>query len=917
MAGESSSAGATSTRDLLTRAAVLSVFDVDWIYPHLADDEVDGVVEFLASSCERVIDVTGRPRWRLRDDERVRVLREVPLVSLRETLDGVATRSDDPVQAALVHYLSGSFAPVDQFDAAGLTGLLQLERWVGEDAGLPATSDVQARLDRLTLVEPLQRLVARGFFGRQDLLAELHLFTEREAQPMAQSDAFLIEGVGGSGKSTALARFILDLPAQDYVTVYISFDRGWLIDGGPRALFDEIVRQIGVQLADRRHSADALRRNTQQLAGSASGSEIASRGSQRSDPIAPKLLETLGTLVRDRERVVVVLDTLEELARRDESFTYETFGFLTMLSSSLKKVRVIGAGRSLPNATLFPGRRWPLTRLSDTDALTLLQTLTADTPTSNDLLREIVRLVSGNPLGLHLAANVLNRTGDNPARLIAVAEGNVQGQLYSRLLDHIRDPRVRAVAHPGLVVRRLTPEIIRDVLAGPCRIAPLDDSEATQVFLALHDEATLCEPSSDGDGALMHRPDVRALMLPAIQQDSPATTRAIHEAAVDYYKAVQESPAASVPGIVARREELYHRLMLTQEWSLLDDRWDPAVADDLAAVTDELPPRSQLYLTTKMQGLRLDASARAEADDDEWQYAVRPAATLKMERAKVSEALELVQERRGSDGRPLLPDLEIEALERLGRVEEALRLAREERERASQHGAIEQVRALTIQEARILERMRRWDEAWTLLDGLAKLDRDRRARTDALDDEVRIRELIVLTSMLRIARHEKRPDRPVDELTRETVDLANATPPRLLTANSSLLRDLAAEIGRSAPQILQLAVSAMPAPADVEVLGTDPGATDVIESSAGTSRQTLPMSVVQATQQEVESWSARFRTPRMLRRTICASRCTYGWVSPAIGPSARTTPRSLPRSITLWSRSTHAAGAGQRPRRSI
>lgn len=850
MAGES----ATSTRDLLMRAAVLSVFDVDWIYPHLADDEVDDVVEFLASSCERVIDVTGRPRWRLRDDERIRVLREFPRASLQEALDGVAARPDDLVQTGLEHYLSGSFPPVDQLDATELTGVLQLERWVGEDAGLPAASDVQARLDWLTLVEPLQRLVTRGFFGRKDLLAELRSFTEREAQPTGQSDAFLIEGMGGSGKSTALARFILDLPAQDHLKIYISFDRGWLIDGGPWTLFDEIVRQVGAQLADRRDRADALRRLAQ--AGPASEpSEIASRGSQRSDPVAPGLLENLGRLVHDRERVVVVLDTLEELARRDESFAHEIFGFLTTLSGSLTKVRVIAAGRSLPSAVLFPGRRWPLTGLDDSDALKLLQRLTVGTPTSDDLFQEIIRLAGGNPLSLHLAADVLKRTGDNPTRLIAVAEGNVQGQLYSRLLEHIRDPRVRAVAHPGLVVRRLTPEIIRDVLAEPCRIAPLDDSEATQIFMALRDEATLCEPSRDGDGALVHRPDVRALMLPSIQQDSPGTSRAIHEAAVRYYEAVSESPAASVPVVVSRREELYHRLMLAQERSILDDRWDAAVASDLAAVIDELPLRSQLYLTTRVQGLRLDTAALMEADDDEWQNAVRPSASRQMEGGRVSRALELIQERRGRDGRPLLPDLEIEALERLGRVQEALSLAEEERERASRRGAVEEVRALTSQEARILERMRRWDEAWTLLADLVELDRDRRARTSALDDEVRVRELIVLTSMLRIARHEMRPDRPIDELTRETVDLAEATPPRLLTANRSLLRDLAAEIGPSSPQILQLAVSTLPTAAEVDVLGVAPASTDVI----GPGEQAPPRPVGPATAQEVESWTVRYR----------------------------------------------------------
>src|SRR5262249_54021542 len=162
----------------------------------------------------------------------------------------------------------------------------------------------------------------------------------------------------------------------------------------------------------------------------------------------------------------------------------------------------------------------------------------------------------------------------------------------ARLLDHIKDPRVRAVAHPGLVVRRITPDVIRDVLAGPCGIAPMTQLDAAEVFDALRREATLCEPSPDGDGALVHRADVRALMLPGIQRDAPATTRHIHEAAVAYYAAEAYLAALPASDHVARREELYHRLMLGQGSADLDRRWDPRAGQELAVAVDELPLRS-------------------------------------------------------------------------------------------------------------------------------------------------------------------------------------------------------------------------------------------------------------------------------------------------------------------------------------
>ena len=875
---QSRPAATVAPDDLLIRAAVLSFFDIDWLYPHPSDDEADRVVDFLFSSCQRVVDPGGTPRWQLKDDERVRVLREVPRPSLLEALSSVPTRPHDPLQAALDVYLNGTLRPVDQLNAAELSATLQLERWVGQQPGLPDAAEVQARLDRVSLLEPLRRLLARGFVGRQDLLDELRSFIA--SKDTRQPGIFLIEGVGGGGKSTVLAQLVLHLLAPDDLAVYLSLDRGWLIDGGSWAAYDEIVRQVGAGDPRRRDDATRLRLTAQEQAQQASGSlEIASRASQRREPVGPALLMKLGELTAGR-RLVVAIDTLEELARRESSFAFEMFSFLGDLARTLPQARLVAAGRSVPTATsALPGRLWRLRGLGENDALTLLRKLTAKTPASEELLREIVRLLNGNPLSLHLAADVLNRTGEDPTQLIAVTEGNIQGQLYSRLLEHIRDPQVRAIAHPGLVVRRLTPDIIRQVLAEPCGIAPLGEDQAARIFRALGEEATLCEPSPDRDGALVQRQDVRTLMLPAIEQDSPGMTRAIHEAAVGYYEDVQAGPAGPA-NRVARREELYHRLMLGQDRDTLDQRWDPAVASDLEAaeVMDELPSRSQLYLNIKMPWLKLEPEVRAEADDDEWRQSVRPSAIRQMERGQVSAALDLVRERRGGDGRPLLPDLEIEALERLGRVQEALQLARQEQQRATLLGHVGQLRELVAQEARILERLRRWPEAWALLDGLASLDRSRRARTDALDDQVRVRELVTLTSMLRICRNESRavgplrsfvmkvlnviipvlpprlgevmtsvlhslwprraPARPVEELIAETVKLAEATPPRLLRANPSLLRDLAGEIGSRSPQVLQLAASALATPADADADGSSKHSLQEVRSApAGPSAQ--------------------------------------------------------------------------------
>ncbi|MGZ8394244.1 MAG: hypothetical protein ACXWWJ_05705, partial [Nitrospira sp.] len=59
------------------------------------------------------------------------------------------------------------------------------------------------------------------------------------------------------------------------------------------------------------------------------------------------------------------------------------------------------------------------------------------------------------------------------------------------------------VAFPGLVVRLITPAVIREVLAGPCRI-DLSEISAEAVYTELESEVALVVPDPNGSG-LRHR----------------------------------------------------------------------------------------------------------------------------------------------------------------------------------------------------------------------------------------------------------------------------------------------------------------------------------------------------------------------------------------------------------------------------
>nr|BFE71319.1 hypothetical protein GCM10020092_046200 [Actinoplanes digitatis] len=100
--------------------------------------------------------------------------------------------------------------------------------------------------------------------------------------------------------------------------------------------------------------------------------------------------------------------------------------FLKQLARAVPGLRVVAAGRARPRSGFTAGRVWTLPGLDDHDGVLLLRRLTG-TDGDQELMLRVVRATAGDPLSLHLAADVLRRTGSDPARLIAIGEGDVRG----------------------------------------------------------------------------------------------------------------------------------------------------------------------------------------------------------------------------------------------------------------------------------------------------------------------------------------------------------------------------------------------------------------------------------------------------------------------------------------------------------
>jgi hypothetical protein len=260
-------------------------------------------------------------------------------------------------------------------------------------------------------------------------------------------------------------------------------------------------------------------------------------------------------------RILVAIDTFEEAQHLGGEVEWLLLEFLRGLAAALPGLRTVVAGRALPEDVIrFHQASTLLIALDvlDRDAAHTLLRHNGVPDLSVSDADDVIAVVSSNPMCLKLAARLLRDEGVDRLHgarsefLAHLKAEKIQALLYGRILRHLHSDTARAVAFPGLVVRRITPGIIAEVLAGPCDL-DLRTTTAEQIFADLATEVALVH--REPDGGLRHRADVRRAMLEDLtDQVADDVVTAIDEGAVAYYAARDDA--------VSRAEEIYHRLRL-------------------------------------------------------------------------------------------------------------------------------------------------------------------------------------------------------------------------------------------------------------------------------------------------------------------------------------------------------------------
>jgi hypothetical protein len=731
-------------------AAVLAWFDPANLNPigkAPSAEERDSEIDRLLTSAIRVTDASGVGRWALRPDRRVRILREL---RERGQLDAALAANEcpdsDPMQRALNRGLGGQSALISGQSLGELKASHEVALWL-QAAGLPASpsaTEIQSRIEWRTLLQPFEHVAGTHFRGRENELRRLRAFVGvvppqslfESATQLATSVvdratrvflgrpprfAFVVYGPGGVGKSTLVARFILEhAEAHErdrFPFAYIDFDRPDVSPDEPLTLLAEGIRQLGIEYPEIRENCEHLRSTwLEQMAAITSEDSFRDVAMARIRARAIRdAASGLSRIARGDRPIVLVLDTFEEVQFVGDHAVNEVWKFLERLQAAIPPLRILIAGRSE-----IQGKRVDSLLLSGFDESSAIGYLEVKGVRDVDLARRIFRRFGGSPLTLKLAAELWSREGSLDEEFgVSIRDGlfrrladeNIQRQLYKRVLKHIHAPEIAKLAHPGLVLRRITPELILEVLAVPCDVEVRSLQEARALFESLKREVSLVKV--DADGSLRHRQDLRLLMLRPLQEDEPERARLIHLAAVEFY--------AKGATDTERAEEIYHRLWLDQPLGEVELRWRRGVRRQLRSAVQEFDPLRRAFLAAKL-GVTIDDEARLAARQEDWEQIVALEASNRLDDGEVAGALTLATERTSrTTGSPLIL-VESDALVRDGRADEAQRVLAAGIERASSDPKCKATAPFVLKFAEYAIRFRRSNDVRVAVEQLMRIE---------------------------------------------------------------------------------------------------------------------------------------------------------------------------------------------------
>lgn len=545
-------APSVATDDLLP-AAVSWTFD-----PSLLSDQAAATLRPL------VVDADAE-RWLLPARERVVLLRAAGSL---DRLRAARRQGNDghPGQPVIDRILAGPPFDLDAVEEATLPYWLQATRWFADVIpSLPTPGEVNRELERRRVRSRLAAIGGSFFRGRK---RELETLARWYADPTA--GPMVVTGIGGVGKSALVAHFALSLP-EDVPLLWLDFDRPDIAPDDPVSVVRPLVQQLAVQLDD-------------------------FEAPEVDDDSWEDVVDELGPRLARAPPALLVLDGFEVAQHVEEH--REIWQVLERLAPQMAGFRVLVSGRAPVGELRLAGREAAgchLTGLPPEEAADWLREAGVKDP---DVLDRVVALTGGVPLALRLAVRLRESGGDVQELPHTLRAALVEGFLYQRVLDRVLDPLLKPVARDALVLRRLTADMVPEILGDS---AP-EGMDAAEVFRRLARELALVGDAAEtlavpvalpGTETLRLRPELRTAVLELLEMQDRERVRTIDERAARWYAA----QGADDDVVVA--ELVYHRLRL-QDVEGADQAWRTQCARHLGDAHGELAEPARAWLEQRL-----------------------------------------------------------------------------------------------------------------------------------------------------------------------------------------------------------------------------------------------------------------------------------------------------------------------------
>lgn len=556
-------------RQARAQAATLGAFEPSRLLNPEREDQLVALNR-LAGECVEVVD-QGPPRWMLNPEVRAQTLAEMPRDELYAAMRAVQPARDDRLGQFLRHALSDQ--PVTGRDL-GMQELGLLRTALQFASATSNTTEALLQVDRLLAkqdsYEAMRALLPHRLVGRQGQLMKLRRFVRDPAENSAEKIMW-ITGAGGSGKSALLVKFADGLRRSETPVLHIDFDRPAMFNGSLTTLMMEVSRQLEVCFPERAKALSEYRRAVRTGQAGLTGSSSFDQRQVKAHRSYSAWHECMDGHLPIESDIVLILDTAEEVGLSSEFDLDALRRWLRELRTrdGLPNLKTVLCGRAfdVDQLALVRKSQWiELGDLSPAAAVELLEMyLQRDGFAENFPVIELVDMLGGNPLVLKILAAYLAEGGAAAAHGLLTDRGAFDRQfaqsfLYKRILRRLHDASqdLKNLAHPGLVLRRVTPHLIQHVLAGPCNLKEVDEQRARELFGRLAGQVWLVQRTTNPE-AVIHRRDLRRLMLQAITAEDEATTLAIHTAAAAYY---QEGMDPFLTKQEQQVEGEYHRLFI-------------------------------------------------------------------------------------------------------------------------------------------------------------------------------------------------------------------------------------------------------------------------------------------------------------------------------------------------------------------